>query len=433
MRGMETRTPPVTPEQRLYRIVEDGMCIGCGLCQSVAGPDRVRVTRVKSGHERPVVTGPLDHETVDRIHDTCPGTRLEGLPDRLVDPRTKVDLVWGPWRRIVLAHATDPAIRHAGSTGGVLTALALHLVEGGGAEFVLHVKASAKHPTFGERHISTDRAGVLEAAGSRYGPAAPLVDIGDVLARGRPFAFVGKPCDIAALRNLALFDPRVDRLVTHWLTPVCGGFMEPRTLERTLREKRGIEPGQLASLRYRGGGCPGRTRYTLADGSSGEMRYTEMWGEDDSQWGLPFRCKVCPDGIGEGADIAAADNWPGGSPDPKTEDDDPGTNAVIVRTEAGERLLAAAEAAGHITVAGEVTPRHMDGVQPHQVRKKLCVRARWDGMAAEGRTVPRSARLRLDELCATLGEAERQAQAEGTRRRVREGKADEPAPEADGS
>ena len=33
---------------------------------------------------------------------------------------------------------------------------------------------------------------------SRYGPAEPLIDIGDHLARGRRFAFIGKPCDIAA-------------------------------------------------------------------------------------------------------------------------------------------------------------------------------------------------------------------------------------------
>lgn len=426
---MEARTPPVTPAERLSRIVEDGMCIGCGLCQSIAGPDRVRVTKVKSGHERPVVVGPLDHETVDRIYDACPGTRLEGLPERLVDRETRHDLVWGPHRRMVLAHATDPEVRHLGATGGVLTALALHLVESGKVDFVLHVKASAKHPTFGEHHTSATRADVLAAAGSRYGPSAPLADIHRALDRDRPFAFIGKPCDIAALRNLARADDRVDRLVTHWLALVCGGFMEPRRLEQILREKRGVSPDQLTGLRYRGHGCPGKTRYTLADGTAGELRYTDLWGTDVSQWGLPFRCKVCPDGIGEAADLAAADNWPGGSPDPETEDADPGTNAVVVRTKAGERLMADAEATGHLTVLDEVTPRHMDAVQPHQVTKKRAARARWDGMAAEGRTVPRSARLRLDSLAETLGEEGRRAQTEGTRRRVREGKADEPAPE----
>ena len=28
-----------TPAERLYAIVEQGLCIGCGLCQTVAGKD----------------------------------------------------------------------------------------------------------------------------------------------------------------------------------------------------------------------------------------------------------------------------------------------------------------------------------------------------------------------------------------------------------
>ena len=40
-----------TPEERLYRIVEDGLCIGCGLCQSVAGADRLLKGLPRTGAE----------------------------------------------------------------------------------------------------------------------------------------------------------------------------------------------------------------------------------------------------------------------------------------------------------------------------------------------------------------------------------------------
>ena len=230
------------------------MCIGCGLCQSVAGPDAVKVERVESGYECPVVVGELDHETVDRILDVCPGTRLDGLPGRLVDADTRHDLIWGPYRRMVRAWASDPEVRYRGSTGGVLTALGQFLVTSGRVDFVLHVRASRAHPTFGERHVSSVARSVLDGAGSRYGPTAPLVDVGDLLAGGRPFAFVGKPCDIAALRNLARFDARVDELVRYWLAPVCGGFMPPHGMDRFLRDREGLDPHRLTAFRYRGHG-----------------------------------------------------------------------------------------------------------------------------------------------------------------------------------
>ena len=86
-------TSNLTPGQRLYAIVEQGLCIGCGLCQSVAGEDRVRVTKTMSGYLHPVIDGELDHDTVDRIYEICPGIRVEGLPQRLVEPDTRHDNV----------------------------------------------------------------------------------------------------------------------------------------------------------------------------------------------------------------------------------------------------------------------------------------------------------------------------------------------------
>jgi coenzyme F420 hydrogenase subunit beta len=64
-------TSKLTPGQRLFAIVEQGLCIGCGLCQSVAGEDRVRVTKTSSGYLHPVIEGELDHDTVDRIYEVC--------------------------------------------------------------------------------------------------------------------------------------------------------------------------------------------------------------------------------------------------------------------------------------------------------------------------------------------------------------------------
>ena len=69
-----------TPTQRLYAVVEQGLCVGCGLCQSVAGEQHVSVMKTLNGYEQPVVVGELDHQTVDKILDVCPGTHVEGLP-----------------------------------------------------------------------------------------------------------------------------------------------------------------------------------------------------------------------------------------------------------------------------------------------------------------------------------------------------------------
>lgn len=414
------------PTERLYAIVEQGLCIGCGLCQAAA-PGAIEVRKTASGYEEPVVVGDLDDATVDLVYDICPGTRIEGLPDRLVDADTVVDPVWGPFQRIVRSWAGDPDVRHIGSTGGALTALGQYLLASGRVDFILHVKASTTEPTFGEPTISFTEADVLEAAGSRWGPTAPLRTVTDALDHGRPFAFIAKPCDLAALRNHARHDGRVDELVRYWLTPVCGGFGEPAFTERFLADM-GIERADLRDFRYRGHGCPGPTRAEAHDGRVVEKHYLDYWGEDDSQWGLPWRCKICPDGIGEAADIAASDTWPGGSPTREESETDLGVNAIIARTAAGAELLAAAAADGALVIERDITIDDMSEYQPHQVRKKYAAGLRHLALGELGRIEPRTERLRLAELAAEQPVEVRQRQIEGTKQRVSAGKASRPTP-----
>ncbi len=411
---------------RFYRIIEEGLCIGCGLCQAVAGEHRIRMTKTDAGDLRPVAFGPLDDALVDRIYDVCPGTRVEGLPACATEDDTKIDNVWGPWRRMVRAWAGDPEIRHEGSTGGVLTALAQYLLRSGRVSFILHAKASVTEPTFGERHLSFTEAEVLEGVGSRYGPTAPLIDINDVLDRAEPFAFIGKPCDIAALRNFSRHDVRVNELVAYWLTPVCGGFMPGDGMSGFL-DRSHIAADSITSFRYRGRGCPGPTRIEHGDDVT-EMHYLDLWGEDASMWTLPWRCKICPDGIGEAADIAASDTWIGGSPNRIESETDLGTNALVARTVRGQELIEAAARDGALTFEYDVTPDDMSMYQPHQMRKKYAAWSRFQGLAELDRLVPETTGLRLSALAGELTDDMTQYQVDGTKRRVAEGKASEPRP-----
>ncbi len=416
-----------TPTERLYAIVEQGLCIGCGLCQSVAGKDRVRVRKTLNGFLAPLVEGDLDHDTVDRIYAVCPGTRVEGLPERLLEVDTRQDNVWGPWRRMVRAWAGDAQVRYEGSTGGVMTALAAYLLKSGRVDFILQVKTSDSEPTFGDPVLSFTEADVFEAAGSRYGPAAPLLDIGAALDRNQPFAFFAKPCDVNALRNYAQQDERVDRLVKYCVVMVCGGYGTPRGTEAFFKRV-GIDADSVTGLRYRGRGCPGPTRVDTPTGSH-EYHYIDYWGEDETTWTLPFRCKVCPDGIGEAADIAASDSWVGGGPNRIDSVDDPGINVLVARTRAGEELIAAAAVDGALTLENDIVPDTLSVYQPHQVNKKYAAWPRHQGLRNAGRIAPQTARLRIEELAADLPEATNRFQREGTLQRVESGKTSEPTPQ----
>src|ERR1700679_1808189 len=66
------------PPLSLEEIVEGGLCIGCGLCQSAAGADKIRIVLTPEGRERPVARTPLDAAMLKRINAICPGPRAGG-------------------------------------------------------------------------------------------------------------------------------------------------------------------------------------------------------------------------------------------------------------------------------------------------------------------------------------------------------------------
>src|SRR3984885_12751051 len=402
----------------LEEIVQGGLCIGCGLCRSVVGGEKIEMVLTPEGRERPVVRGALDTATLARINAICPGTRIEGA----VPSDAPSDAVWGPAAHVAIGFAGDPAVRHRASTGGVLTALGQFLLASGRVKFILHVAASQIEPMRTERVLSFDAASVLEGAGSRYGPAAPLIDFTTLLDRAEPFALIAKPCDIAAVRDLVRIDPRVDRYLRYALTFVCGGASDLTKSEEVASEL-GVRPEELSLFRYRGNGCPGPTRLETQDGRSFELTYQDMW-EDEATWRIQPRCKICPDAIGESADLAASDVWPGGGP----AGEDEGFNGIIVRTQRGLELYRAALEAGAIAVE----PRHVgfrdfDVFQPPQGGKKRAVWARLAGMKAAGQPVPETYNLRIEECARLNSVAQTLHEARGARRRSRQGRLGEPA------
>jgi coenzyme F420 hydrogenase subunit beta len=403
-------------------IVRAGLCIGCGLCKSIAGAARIRMVTTPEGRERPLAAGALPRAILETINAVCPGTSIAGATPETIAADAVTDLIWGPAvpSTLTIAHAADPETRFRGAAGGVLTALGQYLLESGAVELVLHVKASPDAPLRSVATVSETPQDVLEAAASRYGPAAVLEDFHEVLFRGRPMAVIAKPCDVGAVRRLAEIDGTAAAQVKYCLTLACGGASDlGKSLD--VLDGLGIAEKDLRLFRYRGHGNPGPTRIETRDGRSFELTYRDMWG-DEAGWRIQPRCKVCPDAVGEAADLVSADCWPGGAP----QGEDEGFNAVLARTEAGRALFERAVADGALSVVRAIGFRDLDNFQPHQVRKKQAVWARLQGMRAAGMATPRIERLRLEELAATADAAAYEKEKQGAIERAAAGRLGEP-------
>ena len=397
----------MTPKRTIAQIVATDMCIGCGLCEALTG-GRVRMAMTPAGSLRPSPADGFTAREEALLVAACPGAVAEAR----VEAGNSTDPVWGAYRSMARAWAGHPDVRYEGATGGVLTALGMHALHTGRVGFVLHVGADPERPMRSRWVISETPESVRANTASRYGPTAPLAGLAAALDRDEPFAVIAKPCDLGAVHALSRSDPRVDELCTLRLALVCGGQSRLSKSQAVLDEF-GVGEDDVALFRYRGHGNPGPTVVETLDGRQFSKTYLELW-EDEAGWDVETRCKFCPDALGEAADVASADIWPGGAP---TGEDD-GFNGIIVRTAAGEDLVASAVAAGELVLGGPITPREFDDFQPHQVRKKEALAARYQGLADSGIAPIETRGLRIEELGRRLDPERFEHERAGTRRRA---------------
>jgi coenzyme F420 hydrogenase subunit beta len=399
----------------LEQVVADGFCAGCGLCRTLLGEDRVRMEITPGGFLRPRLEeadgSGLALEEARRFQRCCPGVAIRP-PDGRREHR-----LWGPLIDLYRGHAGDQEVRHRGSSGGALSALLLDGLETGAIDFVWQTGADPACPLDNRTAMSVSRVDVLAAAGSRYGPSAPLAELGRALADGRRFAFVGKPCDVAGLRAFLAEAPQYRPQVALVVSFFCAGVPSRRASEELLARLGVDDPTQVSSLRYRGFGWPGRTVATMVDGRVLDTDYDTAWGTVLNR-GLQPRCRICPDGTGELADVSFADAWELDEGRPCFRER-PGQSLVLVRTPAGRAAVARARDRGALIV-GRCDVEEIERMQPYQADRKRVALARILGVGLLVRRRPRFRGLGLLRAAATARFADLLWNVAGTVRRWHE-------------
>lgn len=312
-------------------VLRESMCSGCGACQAAA-PDLFRMEPGPDGALRAhKISDAPEPETLRHV---CPFSGERASETEIAErlwPALPADEMIGRYARTIACHATDPDLRMAGGSGGLVTWLALELLRRGMVDGVLHVQPQpAASGAMFRYAISTSAEEIRAGAKSRY----YSVTTADVLAeiRNRPgrFALIGVPCFITAAR-LLIAEGYLERDRLPYMIGLVCGHMKSRYFADYLAWQKGVAPGTLEGFDFRqklmdrpASNYGFRLR---APGRDEVHPMTSVRGRDwgDGLFKLPA-CEYCDDVLAECADAAVGDAWlPGYVADPQ------GTNVAVIR------------------------------------------------------------------------------------------------------
>jgi coenzyme F420 hydrogenase subunit beta len=395
-------------------MVARNLCTGCGGC-AAAFPDLIRMQDDPVNGRRPVAApSPEGQRAAKAAVAWCAGAASDWTDLVRVDA---IDRDWGPVLGAWEGWAQDEEIRHRGSSGGAVTALAAFALANGTADGVAHIAARADDPRLNEAVISRDRAGLLRGAGSRYAQASPVESLAEIAGGTDKVAFVGKPCDVASVYKAMRADVGLAAKLPLTIAIFCAGTPNLVATDRLLDRLAVPRDARLVDLRYRGAGWPGLMQAEWIDHSGARqvsegITYAEGWGrilQSERRW----RCRVCADHTGAFADISVGDPWHA----PPAGDTDHGRSLIIARTPRGKAFVAAAIRAG--VLVAEARPRDViAAAQPNLRATHGAVWGRRMAMRLLGLPAPRDRGQGLVRLWLGLPFRQKAQSLAGTWKRV---------------
>jgi coenzyme F420 hydrogenase subunit beta len=347
----------------IEKIDYDRLCIGCGLCESISGKDVFEMQLKPDGFFHPSIKT-FQKESQLIIKKVCPGINI--VNDLHFN---KSEIIWGKIEKIYSGYSTDIEIRQKGSSGGVVSALAIHMLENKIVDTILQVGGDKLDYVQNKLKMSRSKTEVLDCASSRYAPALIFNNFFEILngITGN-FCFIGKPCDISALKNILTIYPHYKNRFKLTIAIMCAGMPSFHGTQQIIKSFKAVPP--IKNLFYRGNGWPGNLSFIDNGGQNFQMSYNDSWGKILGKY-VHFRCKICPDGIGLQADIVVGDAWEtkNGYPD-FTEKE--GQSIIACRTISGVKLIAQVEEKKEIIIK-DLSIDNLKIMQPYQYLRRKTV------------------------------------------------------------
>jgi coenzyme F420 hydrogenase subunit beta len=336
----------------LSQIINSGLCHRCGSCVGICPTGVLHV----DGEEYPRIQNVSACTDCDLCVKVCPGDEFSYAAqyEKKFGKKAELTSTHGFFKEAVIAHSGEAFLREDSTSGGMVTALLLHLLETKQIDGALVIASDEKTLWKGKPIIARTRAELLATAKSKYAITATNTLLSEIRTLEGQYAIVGLPCQIHGVVKAAELDERLNSRIALTIGLFCHAAIEHEAF-KILWDHLGDKTKNAKRFISRVGKHPGTPHLELEDGSLYPVYFGERSGYRPSSIEVinilyrlytPDRCLTCFDATAEFADISVGDPWM--APPESDVDFHKGWSFALVRTPRGKAALDASQASNYV-------------------------------------------------------------------------------------
>ncbi len=348
------RSPELGGEPRALRalsqIIEGGLCHRCGSCVGICPTDTLATD--SSGY--PTVKNLSACTDCDLCVKVCPGDEFDfkALHQEKYGVGADLSFTHGHFLESFIGYSTDPYLRERSTSGGVVTAVLIHMLETKAIDGAVVITSDEKTLWKGKPIVAKTKEELLAATKSKYAISPTNEVFSEIKKLGGKYALVGLPCQIHGFIKASKLDPKLKEQVVLTIGLVCHAAVEHEAYD-IIWDLLGDKAKDAMKFTSRIGKHPGAPHITMKDGSLYPVYYGDKKGYKPSSMEVinilyrlysPKRCLTCFDAMSEFADITVGDPWM--APPDETVDFYKGWSFVLTRSEAGKKACKSLENSG---------------------------------------------------------------------------------------
>lgn len=336
----------------LAKIVEGGLCHRCGTCIGICPTGVLGL----DDEEYPKVQNLAACTDCDLCVKVCPGDEFDITTAYKQTYGSEPDITktHGHFLESYLSYATDTTIRENSTSGGLVTALLIYLLETNQIDGAIVIVSDPDELWKGKPIVARTKEKLFDAMKSKYAICPTNSAFAEIRTMPGRYALVGLPCQIHGFVKAAELDPRIRDRVVLTIGLFCHAAVEHEAYSiiwNTLGDKRSSAKKFISRV----GKHPGTPHLEMNDGSLYPVYFGAKRGYRPSSMEViniiyrlytPSRCLTCFDASAEFADIAVGDPWM--APPHSGIDFYKGWSFALVRTPRGQAVISDCAKSGEI-------------------------------------------------------------------------------------